>query len=263
MSPVALTIGPIEIRWYALAYIGGIVAGWLLARAYARRDALWGGGRSPVAPEALDDLFVWMALGIVIGGRLGYVLFYQPAYYLNHPLEALALWHGGMSFHGGFLGSVVALVLFARAQTIPVLSMLDLAAAVTPIGLFLGRVANFVNGELWGRPTDLPWGVVFPRAGPEPRHPSQLYEAALEGVILFVILQVMVRRGALRRPGLVAGTFVAGYGIARIIGECFRMPDDFLGFLFGGITMGMVLSVPMVVVGAAAILIALRRRPAS
>ena len=259
-DPVAFSLGPIVIRWYALAYVGGILLGWWLARRIAGNAAAWGGA-SPMRPVDIDDVIVWMALGIVLGGRLGYVLFYNPAYFAAYPAEILLLWRGGMSFHGGFLGSVLALILFARARGIPVLSMLDVAAIVTPIGLFLGRLANFVNGELWGRPSDVPWAFVFPHAGPEPRHPSQLYEAGLEGVVLFLILLLAMRRGALTRPGLTGGLFVGCYGLARIVSELFREPDAHIGYFTGGLTMGILLSLPMVLVGFGAVIYALRRPP--
>ena len=259
-DPVAFSLGPIVIRWYALAYVGGILLGWWLARRIAGNAAAWGGA-APMRPVDIDDVIVWMALGIVLGGRLGYVLFYNPAYFAAYPAEILLLWRGGMSFHGGFLGSVLALILFARARGIPVLSMLDVAAIVTPIGLFLGRLANFVNGELWGRPSDVPWAFIFPHAGPEPRHPSQLYEAGLEGVVLFLILLLAMRRGALTRPGLTGGLFVGCYGLARIVSELFREPDAHIGYFTGGLTMGILLSLPMVLVGFGAVVYALRRPP--
>ena len=261
-DPVLISIGPIAIRWYALAYVSGILLGWWLARRIAANDRLWG-GRSPIKPVDVDDLIVWVALGIVLGGRLGYVMFYQPVYFASHPLEIFVLWRGGMSFHGGFLGTVLALILFARWRGIPVLSMLDIAAIVTPVGLFLGRLANFVNGELWGRATDVAWAVVFPHAGPEPRHPSQLYEAGLEGILLFVVALIALRRGALARPGLIGGLFVAGYGLTRVFGEFFRESDAHIGFLAGGLTMGMLLSLPMILAGFAAIVHARRSAPAA
>jgi phosphatidylglycerol:prolipoprotein diacylglycerol transferase len=187
------------------------------------------------------------------------VLFYNPSYFAAHPLEALQLWNGGMSFHGGFAGCVAAVVLFAMKHRIPMLSLGDLTCAVGPIGLFLGRLANFVNGELWGRPSDVPWAMVFPTGGPLPRHPSQLYEAALEGLVLLVLLGVMVRGGALKRPGLIIGCFAIGYAVARSFCELFREPDPQLGFLWGGLTMGMVLSLPLLLFGVVLVVIALRR----
>lgn len=264
IDPVALEIGPLVIRWYALAYIAGILAGWAYARRLAAAPGLWGALRHPSATD-IDDLIVWVTLGVVLGGRLGYVLFYNAAEYLARPLEALAIWRGGMSFHGGFLGAILAIVLFARSRGLNPLSMLDLAAMVTPIALFLGRIANFVNGELWGRPApDFPYAVVFPGAGPLPRHPSQLYEAFAEGLLLFVLLALAVRRFGFRRPGLIGGLFVLGYAVARIACEFFREPDPQLGFLLGGqvawlgggLTMGMLLSLPMAAVGLAAVWLA-------
>ncbi len=251
IDPVAIAVGPIAIRWYALAYIVGILLAWGYMKRLIKAEALWRGTSRP-APVAIDDFVVWATLGIVLGGRLGYVLFYNSAHYLQHPLDALRIWSGGMSFHGGFLGVVVAMVLFARSRGLRILTLFDLAGAAAPIGLFFGRIANFVNGELWGRPTDVPWAMVFPDAGPEPRHPSQLYEAALEGVVLFFVLRLATQRfRTLAHPGLTAGLFAAGYGIARTIVEFFRMPDAQIGFLSFGATMGMALSAPMILGGAA------------
>lgn len=260
-DPVAIEIGPIAIRWYALAYVAGIVLGWIFARQLVRRAGLWGDRPRPALRD-IDDLVTWVTIGVVLGGRLGFVLIYNPGYYLEHPLEAFMLWRGGMAFHGGLLGVIVAVVLFCRVRGIPALSVFDVLAGVVPIGLFFGRIANFINGELWGRTTTVPWGMVFPGAGPLPRHPSQLYQAALEGLLLFAAVGIAIRMGALRRPGLALGIFGAGYGAARIVGEQFRMPDPQLGFLFGPLTMGMLLSIPMVVIGAAFIVAALRRPPA-
>jgi phosphatidylglycerol:prolipoprotein diacylglycerol transferase len=202
-------------------------------------------------PEDIDDFLVWAAVGVVLGGRLGYVLFYDLARYLANPLDVLAVWQGGMSFHGGLIGTTLAMILFARSRGIGVWSMFDVIAAGAPVGLGLVRVANFINSELWGRPTDVPWGVEFPNGGPLPRHPSQLYEAALEGIVLFLVLRVLSHsRLKLRQPGFVAGAFVAGYGLCRIVVEFFREPDPQLGHLWGGwLTMGMVLSLPMVLAG--------------
>jgi phosphatidylglycerol:prolipoprotein diacylglycerol transferase len=259
-DPIVFSVGPFAVRWYALAYIGGILGAWWLARRIARNQGLWG-GQSPITPTDVDDVITWCALGIVLGGRLGYVLFYGKSYFFEHPLQIFALWHGGMSFHGGFLGTILALLLYARSKKIPMLSMLDIGAVVTPIGLFLGRIANFVNGELWGRVTDVPWAIIFPHAGPDPRHPSQLYEAALEGILLFAIGIIAVRMGALKRPGLVGGLFVFCYGLARIVSEQFREPDVQLGYFAHGLTMGMILSIPMLIVGAIAIVCALRTEP--
>jgi phosphatidylglycerol:prolipoprotein diacylglycerol transferase len=259
-DPIAVSFGPFAVRWYALAYIGGIVFGWLYARQFIKSDRLWG-GRSPISLPQMDDFILWVTLGIILGGRIGYVLFYNPAYFAAHPAEIVRLWEGGMSFHGGFLGCVIAVAAFARHHRIPILSLGDITCAVGPIGLFLGRIANFINSELWGRPTDVPWAIVFPNGGPAPRHPSQLYEAGLEGLVLFTLLALMIRAGALKRPGLIVGAFATIYGFARIAGELFREPDPQLGFLWGGLTMGMLLSVPMVVAGLALIARALRLPP--
>jgi len=261
-DPVLIQLGPFAIRWYALAYIAGILIGWVYARALIRNDRLWG-GPAPITTADYDDFIVWVTLGIILGGRIGYVLFYNPEYFTAHPLEALQLWKGGMSFHGGFTGCIAAVVLFARSRGIPVLSLGDVTCAVGPIGLFLGRLANFVNGELWGRPADVPWAMVFPSGGPLPRHPSQLYEAALEGLVLFVVLGLLVRAGALKRPGLIIGAFAIGYSLTRSFCELFREPDAQLGFLWGGLTMGMLLSLPLLLFGVALIVIALRRPPLS
>ena len=258
IDPVAIAVGPIAIRWYALAYVAGIVGGWWLSRRLAARPALWGDVRRPSGTD-MDDLIVWIALGIVLGGRVGYVLFYNFAEYMAHPAEIFTIWRGGMSFHGGFLGTILAILLFSRSRGLNGLAMLDVAAVVTPIGLFTGRIANFVNGELWGRPApDVPWAVVFPYGGPLPRHPSQIYEAGAEGLLLFAVMLWGVRRFGMRRPGLLGGLFVAGYSAARIACEFFREPDAQLGFLWGGITMGQLLSVPMALVGLGAIVVAAR-----
>ena len=262
IDPVAISIGPLSIRWYALAYICGIVLGWIYARMLIRSEKLWG-GPAPIAPVQLDDFILWVTLGIIIGGRTGYVLFYNPAFFIQNPAAILKLWEGGMSFHGGFLGCVAAVMLFARRNGISILSLGDITTGVAPIGLLLGRIANFVNSELWGRTADasVPWAVVFPNGGPLPRHPSQLYEAGLEGILLFIILAMMIRMGALKRPGLILGSFIAIYGFARITAEFFREPDPQLGFLWGGLTMGMLLSVPMIIAGVILIVLARRRGP--
>lgn len=263
IDPVLFQIGPLVIRWYALAYIAGLIGGWLYCRQLVRRSHLWGVVRHPSDPD-LDDLIVWMALGVVFGGRIGYVLFYNFDYFLANPAEIPAVWRGGMSFHGGMAGAALAILIFARRRALPALPVFDLVSAAAPIGLFFGRIANFINGELWGRPApDFPFAVIFPGAGPVGRHPSQLYEAVTEGLLLFVILALVIRAGGLKRPGLVAGLFLAGYGIFRIGCEFFREPDPQLGFLFGGgtVTMGMVLSVPMIVLGIAVAIAALRAPP--
>jgi phosphatidylglycerol:prolipoprotein diacylglycerol transferase len=261
-DPIAIAIGPIAIRWYALAYIGGIVLGWLYARRIIRSERLWG-GKAPFTVLDFDDFILWVTLGIILGGRTGYVLFYNPGFFAEHPAEILKLWTGGMSFHGGFMGCVIAVLLFGWKRKIPVLSLGDVTCAVGPIGLLLGRIANFINSELWGRHADasVPWAMVFPNGGPLPRHPSQLYEAGLEGVVLFIILALLIKGGALKRPGFIIGAFATLYGVARIVSEFFREPDPQLGFLWGGLTMGMLLSVPMILAGLAFIVTAWRRGP--
>jgi phosphatidylglycerol---prolipoprotein diacylglyceryl transferase len=260
-DPVAISLGPIAIRWYALAYIGGIVLGWIYARALIKNEKMWG-GPAPISLAQMDDFILWVTIGIIVGGRSGYVLFYNLPFFIEHPAAIFKLWEGGMSFHGGFLGCVVAVMWFARKNGISILSLGDIVTAVGPIGLFLGRLANFINSELWGRVADasLPWAVVFPNGGPLPRHPSQLYEAFLEGIVLFTVLAVMIRMGALKRPGLILGSFILIYALARITGEMFREPDPQLGFLWGGLTMGMLLSVPMIFAGIILIVRAWRRK---
>ena len=259
-DPVLIHIGPFAIRWYALAYIVGILIGWVYARAVIRWQNAWG-GPAPMTAADFDDFIVWVTLGIILGGRLGYVLFYNPQYFAAHPLESFELWKGGMSFHGGFLGCVAAVAGFSRQRRVAFLSLGDVTCAVAPIGLFLGRLANFVNGELWGRPTEVPWGMVFPTGGLFPRHPSQLYEAALEGLALVLLLALCIRLGALKRPGLVVGVFAAFYALARSFCELYREPDPQLGFLWGGLTMGMLLSIPLFLFGAALIVRAVRLPP--
>jgi phosphatidylglycerol---prolipoprotein diacylglyceryl transferase len=260
IDPVLISIGPLAVRWYALAYIVGIIAGWFYARTLIASKRLWGGS-APLTIIDFDDFVIWITLGIILGGRIGYVLFYNFGHFVTHPFEIFELWNGGMSFHGGFIGCGVAIVLFALRRGVPMLSLSDVVTAVAPIGLFLGRLANFINGELWGRPSDVWWAMVFPNGGPLPRHPSQLYEATLEGLVLFVVLAALVWRGGFKRPGLVTGAFAIGYGVARIICELFREPDAQLGFLWGGLTMGMLLCVPLILVGVALLALALRREP--
>ena len=262
-DPVAISIGPIAIRWYALAYIGGIVIGWIYARSLVKKERLWG-GPAPISLPQLDDFILWVTVGIILGGRTGYVLFYNLPYFVQHPLEMFQLWNGGMSFHGGVFGCVAAGLLFRRRNKVPALSLGDVTRAVGAIGVVLGRLANFINGELWGRAADpsLPWAMIFPNDRLHLlRHPSQLYQAALEGVLLYTILAVMIRMGALKRPGLILGSFILIYALARIIGEFFREPDAQLGFLWGGLTMGMLLSLPMIIAGLILIVRAWRIMP--
>lgn len=246
IDPVALRLGPVVIRWYALSYIAGLTGGWRYLRWLAAKS------QAKIAALQIDDFLVWATLGTVIGGRLGYVLFYKPGFYFADPAQILYLWHGGMSFHGGALGVITALILYCRRYKIDLLEFGDLLCCVVPLGLFFGRVANFINGELWGRVADdsVPWAMVFPNAGPEPRHPSQLYEAGLEGLTLLVILHLLWRSEAVRlRRGTLSGVLLLGYGLARAFVEFFRQPDDFLGFLWGGATMGQLLSAPLMIVG--------------
>jgi len=245
-NPVALQIGPLAIRWYALAYIVGILLSWRLLRRLVVRSP------EVATTVQVDDFVSWATLGVVLGGRLGYCLFYQPSVYLADPIGILKVWTGGMSFHGGMLGVAIAVLWFCRHHRISVLGFADRLAVCAPIGLGLGRVANFINGELWGRPAPdwLPWAMIFPRAGPVPRHPSQIYQALMEGLLLFLVMFLLSRRETIRaRFGLLTGIFLIGYAIARITGECFREPDAFLGFLWFGATMGQLLSIPMLIAG--------------
>lgn len=254
IDPVAVAIGPFAIRWYALAYVTGLLLAWRLALRLARRPG------SAISPEATDDFLTWAILGVILGGRLGYILAYNSDQYMATPLAILEVWHGGMSFHGGMLGVVLAVVIFCRRRGIPMLALGDMIAPQVPIGLFLGRLANFVNGELYGRPADVPWAMVFPTDPDQvPRHPSQLYQAGLEGLALLLVLQLLLAAGGLQRRGLITGVFLCGYGVARIAGEFFRAPDPQLGFLWGGATMGQLLSLPMILAGLGLLVWSLRR----
>ncbi len=251
IDPVALELGPIAVKWYGLAYMVSLLLGWYYAKKLAANQQIWG-GKSPVKPAQFDDLLIWITLGVVVGGRLGYVLFYNPVYFFHNPSQIVATWNGGMSFHGGLIGSFLAIWMYSKRHNLPLLSVLDIASAVAPLGFLFGRMANFVNGELWGRVSDVPWAMVFPNpeAGGVPRHPSQLYEAALEGLLLLIILWVMThRKGAFLKPGLVTGTMVLGYGLARIFVENFRQFDEGVGLMIGPFTPGMIYSVPMVLLG--------------
>ncbi len=263
IDPVALDLGILQIRWYALAYIAAFLLGWRYVVTLADRRARLMGLDPKRQPDAsrmrpsadhIGDLVSWMIIGVIIGGRLGYVAFYQPGYYLENPLEIVQVWRGGMAFHGGFLGAVAAIALYAKRHGLPMLVLGDFVAAAAPLGLCLGRIANFINAELYGRAADVPWAMVFPNSDGAPRHPSQLYQAGLEGLILFIILAVLATMPRiLKRPGILCGSFLIGYGLARIIGEMFREPDPQLGFLFETITMGQVLSAPMILIGMALI----------
>jgi phosphatidylglycerol:prolipoprotein diacylglycerol transferase len=250
-DPVLVHLGPIAIRWYALAYVAGILIGWRYAAALVSNPRLWAFRGPAAAPAQIDDLILWVTLGVIVGGRLGHVIFYTPQIIWTDPVEILKTWHGGMSFHGGAFGVLIALTAFAAKNRLDLLRLGDVAAAATPIGLFFGRLANFINGELWGRPTALPWGIVFPGAQPAvPRHPSQLYEAALEGVVLFCVL-AWATWGAklLNRRGVIMGLFVAGYGVIRVSLENVREPDSYMPHFPLGLTMGMILSAPMILAG--------------
>ncbi len=252
IDPVIFEIGPLAIRWYGMMYLLGFAAAFFLIR------HLVGLRELPLARDKVADLMFYGILGVIVGGRLGYVLFYNPGYYLAHPLESFAIWQGGMSFHGGLLGVIVAIVTYCRRYHLSILLTGDIVTASAPIGLGLGRLGNFINAELWGRVTDQPWGVIFPGAGPYPRHPSQLYEAALEGPVLFAILYVLHRRRAAK--GVPFFTFFLGYGCFRFFVEFFRQPDAHLGFLWGGATMGQLLSLPMILFGLGGLMILNKRK---
>jgi phosphatidylglycerol:prolipoprotein diacylglycerol transferase len=250
IDPIAIELGPIAIRWYGLAYMAGILLGWLYARYLVSRPALWG-GKSPITVPEADDFLLWITLGIVVGGRLGFVLFYEPSYFWANPLEIPAVWNGGMAFHGGLLGVALAVYLFARFKKINALSLGDIASAATPFGLFFGRLANFINAEVVGRVSDVPWAMVFPGAGDQPRHPSQLYEAALEGIVLFIILcTATYRYKALTRPGTVFGLFLVCYGLFRSSLEFVREPHAGHPLDIGLLTPGIAYSIPMILVGS-------------
>ena len=249
-DPVLLQIGPFAIRWYALAYVAGILLGWRYVVALVKNEKLWGGQTPTLTPLQIDDLVLWITLGVILGGRLGYVLFYSTSLIWSDPLEIVKVWHGGMSFHGGLIGVTIALIAFALTNKVEVFRLSDLVAPAAPIGLFFGRIANFINGELWGRPTTVPWGIIFPNAGPEPRHPSQLYEATLEGLVLFLILRIATHRLKwLQRRGAVTGLFLLCYALSRISLENVREPDRFMPHFPLGLTMGMMLSIPMALFG--------------
>jgi phosphatidylglycerol:prolipoprotein diacylglycerol transferase len=262
IDPILVQIGPLAVHWYGIGYIVGILFAWWYAKRLVTNTRLWPDGVLPMKPIDLDDFIVWAAVGVVLGGRTGYVLFYDLKRYIDHPLDTFAIWQGGMSFHGGLLGVILAMTLFSIKRGIRTWSLFDVVAAGVPVGLGLVRIANFVNAELWGRVTDVSWGVVFCNerlqqtvagcvAGLEPRHPSQLYEAQLEGLVLFLVLRFLTHsRLKLKTPRFVGGAFICGYGLSRIFVEFFREPDQQLGYLLGGwLTMGMVLSLPMVLAG--------------
>jgi phosphatidylglycerol:prolipoprotein diacylglycerol transferase len=262
IDPIAFQIGPFAVRWYALAYLFGVLLGGVYGYVLLKQKDLWKDGRPPFEAPAIWDFAFWAVVGIVVGGRVGYVLFYNLSYYAANPGEVIALWDGGMSFHGGLVGLMLAIGLFTRARGGSILSAMDLLGAISTIGLFLGRIANFINGELYGAPTTLPWGVVFPTdPEQEPRHPSQLYEAVLEGLVLFVVIRIATHHFlALRRPGIVAGIFGIGYAVSRIAVEFVRLPDAQIGYLYGGwLTMGMVLTLGVLALGIIFIALGLRQ----
>ncbi len=249
IDPVAIEIGPIAIKWYGLSYMFGLLLGWQYVKRLLATPKLWQ-GPAPLQPAQADDLLLWLTLAVVVGGRLGQVLLYDPEYYFANPAEMLKVWKGGMSFHGGVIGSGVALILFARQTGAPARSVIDLACAGVPFGLFLGRIANFINSEHWGRETDAAIGMVFPNGGPLPRHPSQLYEAALEGLVMFIILRFVTHtKLGLKRPGLVAGVFLTWYAVARAICEVFREPEPAHALNIGPFTAGQMYSIPMLLIG--------------
>jgi phosphatidylglycerol:prolipoprotein diacylglycerol transferase len=241
IDPVFLHLGPLQFRWYGLMYLLGMVAGYFLVSARVKTQQL------PLTKDHIYDMIVYAAVGVFVGGRLGYTLFYNLPYYLSNPAKIIAVWEGGMSFHGGLLGTVLALIWFSRKKGLPVLTVADLAAGAVPVGLGLGRIGNFINGELYGRATDVPWCMVFPGGGPACRHPSQLYEAGLEGVFLFTLLWLIGRTP--KPPGTIFWSFITGYGVCRMVVEFFREPDTHLGFVFGPFSMGQVLSLPMILLG--------------
>jgi phosphatidylglycerol---prolipoprotein diacylglyceryl transferase len=253
IDPVAVSFGPFAIRWYALAYIAGFLGGWAYAVVLVKAARLWGAQPHP-NPESLIDLVLYIMIATVVGGRLGQVLFYEPGYYAAHPLEIFAIWNGGMSFHGGLIGVLLAIWYYAHRFKIPFLTVADLCATIAPISIFLVRIGNFINSEQWGRPTDVPWAVVFPDADEAPRHPSQLYEAGLEGLLLLLVLGIVAQKGGFKRPGLLTGLATLGYALARIAMEFYREPDPQLEQLGGDLTMGMLLSAPMVLIGIALVI---------
>jgi phosphatidylglycerol:prolipoprotein diacylglycerol transferase len=253
-NPVAIEIGPIAVRWYGLTYLASFIGGLLLARWRARRYPELGWSKADI-----DDLLFYCVIGVVLGGRLGYVLFYKFGEYLHDPIKILYLWEGGMSFHGGFLGVILAMAWFARRSHRHWFAVTDFLAPLAPIGLGLGRLGNFINGELWGRPTDLPWAMIFPQVDPQPRHPSQLYEMGLEGVLLFALLWWFASKP--RPLGAVSAVFLIGYGVLRVLVEFTREPDPFLGLLALGLSMGQWLSLPMIAGGVAMLIWAYRSRP--
>ena len=255
LSPVAFAIGPFQLRWYALAYLVGILSAWFLTKRNIDKYKLG------LTSAQLDDLVFYTTLGIILGGRLGYVLFYGRAYFWHHPAEILAVWHGGMSFHGGIAGVILALCHFAKKEKFPFLKITDIVALYVPIGIFLGRLTNFINDELWGRVTTVPWAVKFPSGGYMPRHPSQIYEALSEGVLMFIILNLLWKKEFVRNHyGIISAVFLIIYTASRLCMEFFREPDEQIGFILGQITLGQLLSVPFLLIGGYILFKSLKRQ---
>ena len=266
INPVAIQIGSFGIKWYSLAYFFGVMIGWqycrMLLRKYSFADYSEIKQTTPIN-NIIDDFLIWLILGIIAGGRIGYILFYNPYFYFNNPSEIFAIWHGGMSFHGGLIGVIIAAIVYSYKNKIKFFPFVDLLASVSPIGLFLGRIANFINGELVGKITNVPWAVVFPKYDQSLRHPSHLYEAVLEGIILFVLLQILILKfGLLKKPGLISGIFLVGYSVSRLIIEYLREPDLHLGYLFNIISMGQLLTLPVLICGIWIIQSATRKKAA-
>jgi len=252
IDPVMISLGPLQVHWYGVAYVIGILFGWWYAKKLARTNHIWGESNSPMAELDIDDFLIWAVGGIILGGRIGYILFYDLASYVENPVNILKVWQGGMSFHGGLAGIIIAMIIFARRRGFSPYSLFDVIAASCGVGIFLGRVANFINQELYGKTSDVPWAVIFPVKDDLPRHPSQLYEGILEGLIVFMILAILIWQfKKLRYPGFIGGMFLAGYALSRIFVEFFRIPDAQLGYFFGTswVTMGMMLSLPVFAVG--------------
>ncbi len=250
IDPVAISIGPLSIKWYGLAYMAGLLLGYAYVRHLLRTPRLWSRDTPPMGLERVDDLLLYVTLAVIVGGRLGQVLLYEPSYYIAHPVEIFQVWKGGMSFHGALIGSAVALILFARRFGVSARTVMDLCCAAVPFGLFFGRLANFVNSEHWGRVTDAAVGMVFPNGGAVPRHPSQLYEAALEGLVMLVIMRIVTHKVlGLKRPGLVTGVWLVWYAIARAICEFFREPEQIHALNIEPFTAGQLYSVPMLLLG--------------
>ncbi|MEM9278783.1 MAG: prolipoprotein diacylglyceryl transferase [Pseudomonadota bacterium] len=266
IDPVLISLGPLQIHWYGVAYVVGILFGWWYAKKLVTTNRLWTPANSPMSETDIDDFLVWAVGGIILGGRIGYILFYDLPTYLDNPLSVFAVWQGGMSFHGGLAGTTIAMLLFAKSRGFTSFSLFDVIAASCGIGIFLGRVSNFINSELFGSVSDVPWAVIFPNTDGLPRHPSQLYEGILEGVVLFALLGFLIwKLGKLRYPGYISGIFLIGYAVSRSLVEFVRVPDPQLGYLLGTnwITMGMMLSIPALLIGIWAVLTSKSRVPAN